>query len=359
MTDRGNRKRIGDGGEAVVKAIVQTHGGWIARDTQHDVGIDLEAELDEPQAYGQFLKLQIKTTRRAPPHNGVDTVRVKSTFVRYASECRLPIILVRLWLPSQRASYAWMQEWIEQTSPTIGSITTPPETIAVNVEHDFRTGLDDRLKSIARGATPLQFRLTLRDAARWAVVHRNADAVAKLGELLGTIGNGQDAPVDVLIDEMISYSQLADPGPVRLRAIHEFNRLMPVQMEVCRRFAFQFSRTQVERLIVRGDSFSRGAMYGLAALYDTAPEHMASLDLPAAFDRRKQYFLAFYCRLRERYPGIPSLHLILGNEPLEAPGGAVHRPDGLLNAYANRGDSALFDYFEPDDALRELLKSDP
>jgi hypothetical protein len=89
-------------------------------------------------------------------------------------------------------------------------------------------------------------------------------------------------------------------------------------------------------------------MYGLSVLYDTSSEHMKSLDLPTTFDRSGHEFLAFYCRLRERYLGIDSLQLAFGSMPLEAPGGTVRRDDGFINKWVNRGDSAFYDFWEPE-----------
>lgn len=351
MTDRGKAKRIGDTGEAVAKAIIAKSGDWIARDQHIDVGIDLEAEVDEEGAFGAFLKLQVRSTTDASPPkvSGAKTsISVSKTLLRYAMECRLPVVLIRIWLQDESACFVWLQEWIEDHRDSLGLDEAEPATVSVDIplDNDLRAGLRGRLKEIARGSTLLQFRLSLRDVARWAVVHRSAAAVEKLGELLVAMGHEHDAPVTALIDEMVTFSTVGlQPGQVR--ATWEYYELIPILVRICRAFGTQFTREQVTRLVVRGELFSRVAMYGLSVLYDTAGDHMKSLELPAAFDLSGHEFLAFYCRLREHYLGTDSLQLAFGSMPLEAPGGAVRRVDDFMNKWANRGDAAFYDYWEP------------
>lgn len=355
MTNRGEQQRIGDAGEAVVLAMLQRRGDWIGRPQHTDIGVDLEAELDDPEALGHFLKLQVKTTTDEPPDDGITTVSLSKTFVRYAMECRLPVVVVRLWLPSERASYVWVQEWIAENRAALTFDVGTPESVSVRVDRSFGDDLAGRLKLIARGATTLQFRLGLRDVARWAVLHRNVAAVRQLSELLVALGHQSDAPVATMIDELIAFSSVG-MGPGQMRAVWEYHpELIPLMLAICRAFATQFTAADVARMVVRGDSISRAALYGLGALYDTAPEHMLSLRLPEAFDQGGQFWLAFYCRLRERYPGVRSIDLAMGSLPLEAPGGRVDRRDGFHNAYANRGEAALYDYFEPSDDMRAKL----
>lgn len=355
MTDRGVRRRTGDAGEAVVLAMLQRRGDWIGRLQHTDIGVDLEAELDDPEALGHFLKLQVKTTTDEPPDDGITMVSLSKTFIRYAMECRLPVIVVRLWLPSERASYVWVQEWIEEKRAALTFDVGTPETVSVRIDRSLGEDLAGRLKLIARGATSLQFRLGLRDVARWSVLHRNVAAVKQISELLVALGHQADAPVATMIDELIAFSS-AGMGPGQMQAVGEYHpKLIPLMLAICRAFATQFTRTDVVRMVVRGDSISRAALYGLGALYDAAPGHMLSLRLPEAFDQDGQCWLGFYCRLREHYPDVRSIDLAMGSLPLEAPGGRVNRGDGFHNAYANRGEAALYDYFEPNGEMRAKL----
>jgi len=352
VTDRGGQRRIGDAGEAVVLAMLQRRGDWIGRPQHTDVGVDVEAELDDPEALGHFLKLQVKTTTSEPPDDGIAAVSLSKTFLRYAMECRLPVVVVRLWLPSERASYVWVQEWLEENGPALTFDVGSPETVSVHVDRSFVDDLSGRLKLIARGATILQFRLGLRDVARWAVLHRNVVAVKQLSELLVVLGHQTDAPVATMVDELLAFSSVG-MGRGQMRAVWEYHQdLIPLMLAICRTFATQFSRADVVLMVVRGDSFSRAALYGLGALYDAAPGHMRSLLLPEAFNESGQLWLAFYCQLRQRYPEVRSIDLAMGSLPLEAPGGRVERGEGFDNAYANRGEAALFDYFEPSDEMR-------
>ncbi len=354
MTDRGRAKKIGDGGEALVLSMIQTRGDWIARPQHHDIGVDIEAELDDPEALGQFLKIQVKGTLDPRPADGEDKVSVTKTFLRYAQECALPVILVRVWISERRASYIWIQEWLDENTAGL-DLTAGPSTAQVTVTRDFECDLGSVLKDIARRATARQFRAGLRDVARWAVMHRSVPAVRQLSSLLVEMGHQSDAPVSTMIEELISFS-LADLEPGQIRGAWEFHaEMIPMLMAICKTFPTQFSKEDVLRLVLRADSYSRAALHGLGAMYDIAPAHMATLMLPATFEVRELYELAFYCRLRELHPGVSALNLAYGVRPLEAPGGRVRTGGRFETTYPNRGDSTFLDFYEPDeDTLRKL-----
>jgi hypothetical protein len=243
----------------------------------------------------------------------------------------------------------WLQEWIEnhRDELRLDDLATASVAVDIPTANDLLIGLAGNLQDIACGATPLQFRLALRDVARWAVIHRSTIAVEKLGELLVAMGDGHDAPVGALIDEMVVFSSVGlQPGQVR--ATWEFHELIPMVVKICRAFGTRFTRDQVARLVVRDESFSRAAFYGLGVLYDVAGPHMRTLALPDTFDRLGQRFLAFYCRLRERHLGTSSWDLVMSGMELKEEGGKIQREDGFLNTWANRGDSAFFDFWQPE-----------
>ena len=82
-------------------------------------------------------------------------------------------------------------------------------------------------------------------------------------------------------------------------------------------------------------------------MYNRFPKHTASLNLPARFEKLPDPRLHYYCIVRERYLGIQSPawikesnKLTVGNLKFDF---AALNGD-LLNKWANRGDSVIFDY---------------
>lgn len=60
MSRRSSAQQIGSAAEALVQAITEGHGAWIARQQDKDFGVDLELELAEPEVQGFLLKVQVK-----------------------------------------------------------------------------------------------------------------------------------------------------------------------------------------------------------------------------------------------------------------------------------------------------------
>lgn len=107
---------------------------------------------------------------------------------------------------------------------------------------------------------------------------------------------------------------------------------------------------QLVRIVQRGEAHSRVGIDALSGLYDTRPEHAASLRLPRAFGAAWLDAPAWYAAMRERYPGKTDFGLFLSSLPdseLEHQG-AVLRIDQELRDYLiakwpNRGNSVLLD----------------
>lgn len=112
---------------------------------------------------------------------------------------------------------------------------------------------------------------------------------------------------------------------------------------VCELYGNQFTKEQVAQLVTRGRrwSNSRTGFHGLCDLYDLHFAHMKSLNLPYVF--RKNFIIAYYCKLREKYPG-QTLGQILSrkSEELEIDGISVD-PETYSDKFMNRGSSAFID----------------
>jgi hypothetical protein len=105
------------------------------------------------------------------------------------------------------------------------------------------------------------------------------------------------------------------------------------------------------------DLAARKGLVGLGALYDEYGEQLLAMKLPEAFDAAGFIEVGFYCRLREKYPGVKAMQLAFGNYDYSVGKFSVDVGDRgeFGNAWANRGESVYIDYLvireEPDDSV--------
>jgi hypothetical protein len=72
------------------------------------------------------------------------------------------------------------------------------------------------------------------------------------------------------------------------------------------------------------------------------------MNLPTVFRDAGYLDAAYYCQLREKYPGVNSQELAFGNYDYNVEGFSVASQDkgSFLNTWANRGESAYLDRLE-------------
>lgn len=146
-------------------------------------------------------------------------------------------------------------------------------------------------------------------------------------------------PIDSLLDQA---TQLGDA----LRGSVEGASLAKTLIEWVRQHGGTLTSRQVERLVLRGDVFSRTGINTLGVLYDEFPEHAAGLGLPEVFAKSPDPRPRYYCLLRERNPNITGLALITAaaQEPIEGLVLDIDHMERPWDKWANRGDSAILDY---------------
>ncbi|MGY4501699.1 hypothetical protein ACVWYH_005656 [Bradyrhizobium sp. GM24.11] len=110
MPRRTPSQRIGSLGHRVAAARFERLGSWIVRNLEEDVGIDMEAELSDPDPTADFLKCQIKSLEGAAAKR---PVRLKNKFLKYACECRIPVVLVLVESVTGQSWFCWLQGCIE------------------------------------------------------------------------------------------------------------------------------------------------------------------------------------------------------------------------------------------------------
>ncbi|HVU87585.1 MAG TPA: DUF4365 domain-containing protein [Pirellulales bacterium] len=347
MTKRSDAQRIGSRGQRLVAHLVEDAGGWIARTMDEDYGIDLELELDTPEVIGQIVKVQIKAAQQVKLVKRGVQLKVPRALASYADTCRVPVLLVQADLARKEAWYLWVQHWLLEKRRTGFGIHSLPQTSTeyVPVTQTLAYGLYGELQDVARWSTETQLVLTLNDAIRTAAAVYKLEILNSLLDLLGKLDVISDTfPIDLVIDQAITLG-------MRLWATAEGNQAANAMFAVCRKLGTRFTVDQVRRMVAREEeeSYSRTGVTGLGILYDEHSAHLKELELPKLFDGLRIPLIAYYCRLREAYPGkrIPQM---LGTPNLFTLDGWALHPDSLdrlFDKWANRGDSAILDYLVP------------
>jgi hypothetical protein len=336
-----------------VLAAIGAHPEWIARPQGLDYGVDLEAELAEPAVAGQLLKLQIKSRERIAVRDAEVRLALPRSLVRYAATCRVPVILVGVDVTANGAWYLWVQRWLWDHRDESRTVDTLPRTITVwtPTSDTLDAGLCGPLQAIARWETPIQLATSLVDATRIAISTRSTRLATSIWSLVGELVERTPAfPVGALVDTVLQLGEA-------IRGTWEGAETSQMLYELCRLYAQYFTAEEIERLVVRGESYSRTGITALGILYDTDFAHVVSLDLPRRFASAPNPRLTYYCRLRERHPGTPLYALLGDRKALEVDGWHLDDelgPIDLLEQWANRGDSALLDYIEAPPATFHL-----
>ena len=115
---------------------------------------------------------------------------------------------------------------------------------------------------------------------------------------------------------------------------------------LARSYGDRFSQEQIRKLVIRDNSYSRTGINALGIMYDEFPEHMKALRLGELFRNHDDWRIAYFCSLRDKYPGVPVFALMTGHYDCALDRYNLHpsvKEDGH-DKWAYRGDSALLDY---------------
>jgi len=342
MADRSESQRIGSLGQDLVRVLIGKNREWIPRTHDEDFGIDLEAELAEPEVRGEILKIQIKAKENPDITPQGVRVLLETKYLRLAESFRVPLVFVIADTTGDRAWYIWLQGWLVEQRRVGKTLAAFRDHVTVYIpETDTLTvGLQGPLKKVARWAHENQMVLSLMDTMRTAVATRNEKVLLSLAELIGTVDAAyQDFPLGQLIDTIVDMS-------TQPRGAWELSMLGRFLAIVGRSHGGTINKANVMRMVLPGAGASRAGLNGLGALYDEHEEHIRSMNLPAAFEEAGQIEVAFYCRLREKFPGIKAMQLANGNYDYTVGNFAVVVEDKsfFMNKWANRGESAYLDF---------------
>ncbi|MQW08176.1 DUF4365 domain-containing protein [Sinorhizobium meliloti] len=137
MPVRTRSQKIGDKGQNQVREQVDAHPHWRCRFQDLDYGVDLEAEYapaegDGQRPAGKLLRLQVKATESADARGQVVHVAVERSFLSYALQFRLPVILVHVDVTTRSAWWLWLQAWALEHEERLAS-SPDNATITVHI----------------------------------------------------------------------------------------------------------------------------------------------------------------------------------------------------------------------------------
>lgn len=340
MTDRTNAQKIGAQGHKWFLAHVEEHPHWLSRELGEDFGIDAELELTEHGVRGDILKVQIKTSSRVERRGGAVQFIIERKYLEYADACRYPLLMIRVDMESKSAWYLWLQDWLlnQRTSGNSPLLSDQESwTEWVPEAQNVQTGLDREMKKIALWEGGSQLALSLADAMRAAASIRDRRMMILLADALASCADGLgEAGLSAVIDEAI---RLGD----QMRGTHRGNEVADQLFSMVRRCGDRIDARTIDRLVLRGDSYSRAGLSSLAIMYDEHFSHISSLKLPSRYVDVEPR-VAYYCAFRETNPGHNSTDVFVDPSTFEYAGLKYCRPDEFYDKYINRGPSALLDY---------------
>jgi hypothetical protein len=338
MPRRTPSQRIGSLGHRIAASAFERLGSWIVRNQEEDVGIDIELELSDPDPSGHFLKCQVKSFKG----RGASTkIRLKNDFLRYVYECRLPIVLAQVEVISGNVWVCWLQGCIEMKRLQQSIYGTKHYT---TINSEWLKVLDnsasEQLKFIARGVHPIARGAQIRDLVRFALETHDHDLVGAANKLLFKYREDiSHFPLDLLVDEILSIGN-------RIWGTIEGNALSELLYLLARLYGDNFTKEQIKKLVLRGDSYSRTGINALGIMYDEFPEKMRGLRLGDHFRTHDDWRVAYFCNLRDKYPGVSVFGLMTGEYDCALDGCDLlpSVKDSGFNKWANRGDCAILDY---------------
>lgn len=348
MPTRTGAQRTGKHGERFVEDLIGHHPRWVVRTQDEDYGIDLEAELADPigdgqELRGQLLKIQVKARGQLNRADGRILISVERSWIAYAMAFRVPIILVVIERDTDQCWWLWVQEWALIHEEELANAETTTVTVRIPEAQTLAAGLDGELPHIAEGRPASAMVLALRGVLEVASGWENRAVARGIVELLGrTDFPSRVWTIGTIVDQLTSFGPHAPYWQAQL--------MLPMLFAVIDTGGDTLTAEQLVRIVQRGETHSRVGINALSRLYDTWPEHAASLGLPLAFGASGLEAPAWYAAMRERHPGKTDFGLFLANQPdseLEYRG-VVLRIDQELRDYLifkwpNRGDSALLD----------------
>lgn len=305
MPKRSISQRTGDQAEHLAQGAFLDAPNWICRTQSHDFGIDLEAELIDitdgiEELSGALVKIQVKGTLKPIFKNRGYYIRLKTDYLKYANQFRVPVLLLLVNVRSKEIHYLWLQEYL------IGreDILYGAKSVLVKVpeENVLNHSFGHQLPEIALGVTSGSQLMAVQKLFEVFSSKYDRKALELASGLLEHLGEGGHVSIfNGTIDKLIKR------GPHLSRvSSQEFGKIL---VDLTRRFGDKLSAEQVLKMVVRGDTYSWAGLDGLLGLYDGFPDHAKALNLARRFDEIEMYELSWYCRFREAHAQLDSMSI--------------------------------------------------
>jgi len=349
MRTQTNRQKIGSAGHSIAQTEIALSNSWIARNLTEDYGIDIELEYTAPKKVnndtivtGKFIKAQVRSHRKTPEKSQEKAEIVEYIdygFLRYAYECRIPIILIVVCIETKECWYVWLQSYIlehQLTEQLYEKATEKELGIKILASSTLKKGLNADLIDIAKFENPYQFYLAIKELAKLSSRFFEDELSQMLNKYLKLLDTDVEKVINTVLDLGTS-----------IWATREGNKVSGMLYDYIRRNGTLFRSTHLRKLIVRDDSYSRTGINALGILYEHYPDHALSLHLPIVFKDQVDPRPYYFCCLRERYINKKAPEWFSGNET-NFDVGDLTIPEkvrrDLYLKWANRGDSAILDY---------------
>ena len=316
---------------------------WIARPWIKDYWIDLELELKESMNLtANFLKIQVKTHDNISIEGWFIKESISKDFLKYAYDCKIPVILVILSLKTSQIWYLWTQKWIVESNSLerINSKNTKKITIKIPEENDFISWLKTDLIKIAKWEDDVQINLILKDLSNLSLAIWNKEVTRALLSLLNAsyIKNFDNKLLDFLISEFC-LSRLMRGQNIISELFYDFTR----------KYWSNYTLDNLLKIIIPGQwTYSRNWLRVLSIMYDDFFDYTKSLKIKRHFEDTKNDPLFYYCTLRERYKEREKCLELLENGFIV--NNLTINPsnlDSIFEKMPNRWDSVILDYLEP------------
>lgn len=350
MPKRSLSQRIGDKAEQIVLAEFDTHQSWVCRTQSKDFGVDLEAELAnasfvDQDLTGKTIKIQVKGRQKCDVKQGYVIVTVDKDFVNYAAEFRVPFLLVLVDCTTECAWYVWLQEWLIDNEELFYSTDHKSIQLRIPIENSLKVGLGHKIEMIAEGSTTSSIILATRELLEVLIENHEWQLFDQALKLAINVSDpSRTALIGKIANKLIGF------GPhcgfwKTAKYQYPLNSLVQLAGDA-------LSLSQIKRLVVRGESYSRAGLSGLDALYDTWPNKAKEMRLGHVFNQLDIFELGWYCRFREKHPEISSIEFAttiiqMGIEENQLGFLALNPTqmvqDRVWQTWPNRGNSAVLD----------------
>jgi hypothetical protein len=313
LPKRSVSQRIGEQAEHLAQGAFLNAPNWVCRTQSHDFGIDLEAELVEitdgiEELSGALLKLQVKGTLNPIHKNRGYYVRLRTEYLKYANQFRVPVLLLLVNVRSNEILYLWLQEYLIGREDILYGVKSV--LVKIPEENRLELSFQDQLPKIALGATKGSQLMAVQKLFEVFSSRYDPKALALASNLLEHLGqNGHIAIFNGAIDKLIKRG----PHLSRVDA-QEFGKVL---IDLTRRFGDRLDVNQILKMVVRGDTYSIAGLDGLLGLYDGFPDYAKSLDLARRFDELNLHELSWYCQFREAHAELDAMSIWLNISTLE------------------------------------------